>query len=219
MRGRMARVQSGKPLPGPRAPYGLKWIPERSVYLEDLETAPVVRRIFSDVLDGKTLREIARALSDEGIPTPSGGVLWRHSGVADILAHPIYIGQVASMRWTRIKNSRGSTTMKLRPQDEHVGMPEGTAPALIDRATFHAVRSRLERNVTQAVRHAKDRGAALLRGGIARCGHCGNGMHVNLSGPGEAISTTAAGPGPVPTPSVRDHPSPSTPWTMPPGRR
>lgn len=73
-RGRRSRVESGRPLAGPRPPYGYRWLPDeivpgraRPIPKPGLEhdplTAPVVRRIFADALGGKSQHAIAADLN------------------------------------------------------------------------------------------------------------------------------------------------------------
>jgi site-specific DNA recombinase len=75
-RGIRARVQRGRPLVGCKPLYGYRWVngPDgKKERLEiDPETAPVVRRIFRDVVNGTPLRSLAVAFHEEGIPPPRG---------------------------------------------------------------------------------------------------------------------------------------------------
>src|SRR5688572_11056942 len=70
-RGRRARVASGKPLVGRKAPYGYLWADDEKTRLDlDPETAPVVRRLFDWALADISLRETVKRLADLGIPSP-----------------------------------------------------------------------------------------------------------------------------------------------------
>jgi DNA invertase Pin-like site-specific DNA recombinase len=74
VRGRMARLASGKPLPGWRAPFGYQWATaDNSELVLDPQTAPVVARIVQQALQGPSLRSIATTLTTEGVPAPTGG--------------------------------------------------------------------------------------------------------------------------------------------------
>src|SRR5262245_51837708 len=79
-------------------------------YEADPDTAPVVERIVRLFLAGRTLRAIAKLLTDQGVPTPGqharitrkGRVLsgiWRPNTVREILLHPAYYGRPAALRW------------------------------------------------------------------------------------------------------------------------
>jgi site-specific DNA recombinase len=71
------KATSGR-LPGHGKPlYGYRWNADgkaRTHYIIDEAKAQVVRRIFAMAKVGTSLRAIAIALTDEGIPTPSGSL-------------------------------------------------------------------------------------------------------------------------------------------------
>src|SRR5260370_23412875 len=85
MRTMRERARRGKPIPGCRIPYGYVAGPERDTRTGRLTkekllphplTAPVVVRIFREAAAGVPIRTIARGLTDDGIPSPSGRVHW-----------------------------------------------------------------------------------------------------------------------------------------------
>jgi DNA invertase Pin-like site-specific DNA recombinase len=71
-RGKKRRVKDNK-LPNAALPaYGYEFADAtKARYVIDERVAPIVRRIFSMALAGVKLREIARTLTTEGVPTPS----------------------------------------------------------------------------------------------------------------------------------------------------
>jgi DNA invertase Pin-like site-specific DNA recombinase len=77
-RGRHARVAAGKILVGAYPLYGYVWADpakgQRTRYVPDPETAPIVVRIYEQVAAGVSLSQIIRELEAEGVPTP-GAVL------------------------------------------------------------------------------------------------------------------------------------------------
>ena len=76
MRGRRARVASGKLLAGNRAPYGYMYADDderKSVLVPNPETAPIVQRLFREIAAGKTARSLCQQLTAEGVPTATGG--------------------------------------------------------------------------------------------------------------------------------------------------
>ena len=96
MRGRRARIQTGKPPVGVRPPYGYRWVEEPGpdgkpvkVRLEEHpETAPVVRRIFAEIAAGSSARPVAQAADcRRGADTDRRSAVWgtRHTV---ILRHP-----------------------------------------------------------------------------------------------------------------------------------
>lgn len=173
-RGVRARVDSGRPIPGQRAPFGLRWRDDKKTGYEfDPERVPIVRRIFEDVLSGKTLRSIVTSLTSEGIPTPSGrGKRWEVSTLHHILTNPVYAGRAVAYR-TQVERRQGRTRTIILPESEWVTLPASTAPAIITEAEFAAVQARLDWNRATAPRNNATPEATLLRCGIARCGYCG----------------------------------------------
>src|SRR5215204_5573649 len=76
-RGRRQRAQNGKMMPGPRPLYGYRWRdPERSALEPNPETAPVIQRIFRELAGGKSMRQVTRELTQEGVPTATGRTHW-----------------------------------------------------------------------------------------------------------------------------------------------
>ena len=174
VRGRIARVQSGKLIPGGRPPYGYRWRDETKGQLdEDPTTAPVIRRMFAAIAGGMSLYRLTAALMEDGIPTPTGRGVWHASTLSSILHHHAYQGDAYG--W-------GIRKAGVRPQwfdpEKAIRLPDGTIPPLVDRSTWAAVQAILKRNKAQSIRSAKNPEAALLRGGFAHCGSCGRVMKV-----------------------------------------
>ena len=175
VRGRLARIQSGKLLAGPRPLYGYRWrSEERGAYDVDPVTGPVVRRIFGEAVSGTPLRTIARRLSEAGIPTPRGGAVWYATSVHGILRHPSYSGTAHAWAW----RATGETTTRSFDAEQAIPLPEGTIPPLVDQTAWAAVQERLARNKLESRRNASDPEGSLLRAGIARCGYCAGAMRV-----------------------------------------
>lgn len=174
MRGKRARAEAGKLIPGWKPRYGYRFTADRTRYEIDPATAPIVQGVYAAALRGRSIYGIACDLTDDGVLRPAGpdtngqnGTRWGQRTVWLILTNPIYAGDAAAWR------------------DSHTGpaisLPAGTAPALVDRATFDAVQTRLAQNKQRAARNNRDPEASLLRGGYARCGHCGWTLHVYKS--------------------------------------
>lgn len=56
------------------------------------EEATLVRRIYRMFIEGMSVSRIARTLTDEGIPTPSGKQKWQNSVIESILTNEKYKG-------------------------------------------------------------------------------------------------------------------------------
>ena len=188
-RGKRARVASGKPLVGKKAPYGYAWAdPEKKKggktrLILDHAEAPIVRRIFDLALAGTSLRRIGLALDADAILSPDGKSRWNQATIRRILLNPLYSG--SSVAWREIHERQENGTYRERPAttDEQVIL-SGIAPAIVTPEEQAAIRPRLERNAAEAIRHNPNPEATLLRAGFARCGHCGWGMNVQNAGGG-----------------------------------
>ena len=58
------------------------------------EQAAVVRRIYGEFLAGKSACQIAKELTEDGIPTPAGKEKWSPATVQNILSNEKYRGDV-----------------------------------------------------------------------------------------------------------------------------
>ncbi|MBA3451240.1 MAG: recombinase family protein, partial [Chloroflexia bacterium] len=192
-RGKRARVESGKPLVGKKPPYGYRWRDDRDEHgkpvklrLElDAATAPVVRRIVDMALAGQSLRRIGKALEADAIPSPDGNSRWNVTTIRRILLSPTVSGTVIAWREIHERKPNGAKGYRERParDDERMLLP-GIAPAIATPEEQAAVRVQLDINAARAIRNNPHPEATLLRGGFARCGHCGRAMKVNNAGSG-----------------------------------
>ncbi len=173
MRGIQARMRSGKLRPSNRPLFGYRWTDEgKGAYEVDEEKAVIVRRIFALAAGGTPLRGIATILDSEGILTANGAARWNHSVIRTMLRHRAYAG-VAVGNSTTAKKVGGKQIRDVRPESEHIILPEGTIPALVSREMSEAVEARLARNRAEATRNNRNPEAFLLRAGFVLCGYCG----------------------------------------------
>ncbi|HEV8191240.1 MAG TPA: recombinase family protein [Ktedonobacterales bacterium] len=203
-RGRKARVASGKMLTGAFPLYGYLWGDpdkgkQRTHYVIDPETAPVVVRIFERVADGIPIRQIARELETEGVPTPfqvlaARGMLpngrtaspaWGRGQMFRMLHNPAYWGEHSAYRFAH-------TSVKIRPADtgmtrkvwrvnerdvddaERVALPDA-CPPLVSKEVAARVAARLIKNKEDNPGRNADPLATIFRGMVV-CGHCGGKM-------------------------------------------
>jgi site-specific DNA recombinase len=169
VRGRKARAESGKLLPGAKAPYGYRWRDETKAALEiDEGTAPVVQRIFREASAGVPLRRIAIDLTKDGIPTPmQRSHVWSSSTIHEILRRRAYFGEAAAWGWKRPRNHA-----QVYDSSKAIALPDGTIPPLIDQGVWESIQPILANNKVKAIRNAREPEAALLRAGYVLCGHC-----------------------------------------------
>jgi site-specific DNA recombinase len=178
-RGTLARARAGRPLCGPKPPYGYLWNDDKSAYQIDSFAGAIVQRIFREAGFGQSLRAIAIGLGNDGIPSPGQKPHWHFTTVRLILRNSLYIGEAVALRTKTVRRKGGGYRMTRRPEREHIPLPAGVAPPLVDRGTFDVVQSRLQLNQLRATRNNKTPENALLRAGFIRCGHCQNRMGVD----------------------------------------
>ena len=128
--GRRLRAQSGKLIASPFPLYGYLWADQherrgKSRYVVDSETTAVIQRIFREVTSGMGIKRLARALTDEHIPTPAhlliargyvvpsrfGAITgdWTKTMMLRILSNPAYAGRYVAYRTvTRTGHERTS---------------------------------------------------------------------------------------------------------------
>ena len=178
VRGKRARAESGRPIPGRKAPYGYVWADavSKDRLVEHQIEGGVVRRIFSEVVAGKSLRAIAAGLTDDGHPSPTGNAHWARTTLHVMLRLPTYSGSMTAYRQRGYRRHDPEPQGRYRPSSEHIALPPDIAPGLVHPDVQAAAIERLERNKTLSPRRNRDPEGTLLRGGLVRCGVCGNAM-------------------------------------------
>lgn len=105
--GRLAKAKNGYLFGQGKPLYGYQWNgqkKERTGYEINPEQAWVVRRMFTMIDEGHSLRSVAQWLNSEKIPTPKGKELWGPTTISKMLVHPFYIGKAAVNRWKWVKH-------------------------------------------------------------------------------------------------------------------
>jgi DNA invertase Pin-like site-specific DNA recombinase len=125
------------------------------------EEAATVRELAARVLTGESLRELVGDLQARNVPT-STGAPWSRQAVRTLLCS----ARIAGLR---------------RHRDQVVG--PAAWPAILDRATWEAVRAVLTDPDRRALGHANTR--RFLLSGIARCSMCGGPLHVHHRTPSD----------------------------------
>ncbi len=89
-RGKLQKARQGKILRNSRAHYGFKHDEAGEAYVVDEAAMIVVRRIFREVAEGRSLHSVKLALEREDVPTPSGGRHWGASFLRTLVLEDVY---------------------------------------------------------------------------------------------------------------------------------
>lgn len=157
-RGMSEKVQRGEPVTIPSFGYTI----ENGNYIPDTETAPVVRNIFADFLDGKGLVTIARELNENGYRTRRGN-RFENRTVRYMLKNPVYIGKI---RWT----PTGKANHRKDCKDTLI--IDGTHEPIVSKEIFDKVQEKLSKGSVKYMREDSAKEPFMLQG-LVRCSNCG----------------------------------------------
>ena len=168
-RGMTERVERGGAVSIPA--FGYNIVDKK--YVINPETAPVVRRIFSDYLSGIPIVRIARQLNEQRIPTTRGNV-WENRTVEYLLYNPVYIGKI---RWNPKRRTRRNY------DDPDIIIVDGTHEPIID--TFEQVQQRLaaQKKAHPRSMHNEINNEYMLHG-LVKCSACGASLSMCSKGIG-----------------------------------
>ncbi len=173
LRGKLARVQSGKIHNHGRELYGYRRDHARGVRILYEPEAAVVRTIFTwFVEDRLSIKAVIRRLNETGIPAPSTGKViyadptrtprWGHGQLRRVLTEPAYKGE--TIEW---RNQEG---VGIRLEAEWIRLPEGTTPAIISAMLWDRAQ---ERRVTNTGADSRNKARPYLLRGRVTCAVCG----------------------------------------------
>src|SRR5512133_847039 len=189
-RGKLHRARTGHQAVLSCAPYGYRYV-KKSEHSEgfwevDPVQAEVVRDVFARYInDGVSIGELARWLSDRGVPTRTGKAVWDRSSVWGMLRNTAYRGQAAFGK-TKTLERHGKPTRTTRARGERHGRRPARedqpaekwtlieVPAILTEETFELGQARLAQNAHFAKRNTKK--PTLLQG-ILVCRECGYGCY------------------------------------------
>ena len=139
------------------------------------EQAEVVLRIFyMYVHEGMQAHSIAVRLTDKGIPTQSGKLLWLQSRVHHILGNATYTGSWVYGKYRYVSTEDGMSVYD-QPRDT---WGEIRVPQIIDDETWeraqglkkqHSVKTTRKTNVLYLLQH------------LLKCGECGRNFHARCA--------------------------------------
>ncbi|HOY59525.1 MAG TPA: recombinase family protein [candidate division Zixibacteria bacterium] len=153
--------------------------------------ARVIRLIFSLYASGHGLKNIAENLNEQGIKPPgerdqrrrgNRNPSWCPNAIRNMLRNPKYIGD-----WTWNKNryvrkrSTGKRVPVERPREEWIEHKDSKL-AIVDQATWDAVRARFVKSAEQYKRGEQAPRSTYLMSGLLKCGICGANLIVVRTG-------------------------------------
>src|SRR5215218_636800 len=177
-RGKLHRARGGSQAVMSGAPYGYRYV-KKSEHMEGFwevneAQAQVVREAFDRyVNDGVSIGELARWLTDRGVPTRTGKARWDRSTIWAMLRNPAYRGQAAFGK-TMTAERHGGPTRTTRQRGERHGrrLTRTDQPAedwtlipvapLVTEETFALAQARLVDNARFSTRNTKE--LSLLQG-------------------------------------------------------
>ena len=176
---------------GQVAPYGyLKSEANHHKLVPDPEVAPIIRRLFEMIADGKNISELIQWLVDSGAPTPhqhyvakgfkkakatDGSLKWAKSMLHKILRNRVYCGDMVQNKLHTV-----SYHSVVLPASEHIIVAD-THEGIVSRALFDRVQTRWKSREKAAPRY----GYNVFAGKLV-CGHCGYTMQRGFNTQGKA---------------------------------
>jgi site-specific DNA recombinase len=174
--GRINKAKEGKIVGGRKLPYGWKFVlnekGEKVSVVHDNHQLWVARWLAIKYSRGTSTLELAKVLTERGIPTPENGKEW----------HPIMIRRILSNERLTGKayNFAYQNGHKAKEHLEPIELPDDTYPPIISQALFDKLQVRLARNKDESTRRSERPEEFLLRAGYIRCGHCTRKMNTRI---------------------------------------
>ena len=159
----------------------------------DPETAPVVKRIFDERLNGKGYSAIARALTNEGIPSPGNlrylrgqtkreaykDSVWSAQCIKQILRNPTYLGDLVFGRMPTALYL-GKPNYSYEFDESKWRVLHDMHPALIDKESFEKIKVEMEKATKDYEKRMKESKKFREKHppvfAHIRCGDCGANM-------------------------------------------
>lgn len=151
--------------------------------------AAIIRKIFSDFLDGKGIRTIALDLNAMGFRTKRGNK-FDNRNIEYIITNPMYIGK---LRYS--PNHKCTTAHKYVPSADTIEI-EGTHEHIIDNAAFEEAQKLMAEIKSRYVKYYRQRAEGETEyyfRGIVRCSDCGATLTQSAKGQGMQCHNFARG--------------------------
>jgi site-specific DNA recombinase len=182
LRGKRAKLQSGRLLPSRKALYGYRndsELGKRVVYEPE---AQIVQQMFEWAVSGKGIIAIKSRLFEMNVFPPDGGRLpdgharfWSTSTLQKILRDPAYKGETYAWQYCAVTPNKRS---KRREKADYIRLPDGVTPPIVTPEIWGTVQARMDSNRGDFTRNQVRQ--YLLRG-IAYCAVCGRKMYSDCS--------------------------------------
>ncbi len=147
-----------------KKPYGYIIVNKELVASE--AEAKIVRRIFTDYLNGLGMTIIARNLTAENISSPSGRDIWHRSAIRQILTNERAIGD------TKLQKKYSTDTFpivkKINKGEKDMYYISGTHEPIIDQAVFDMVQAMIDKKRPNELEHT----TLHHFNKVLRCGEC-----------------------------------------------
>ncbi len=130
--------------------------------------AKTVRQIYSMYLYGSSVREIARSLTAQGIPTPGGKTNWSVTTILSVLQNEKYAGN-AILQKTYCEDFLTKRVVKNQGQVPQYYV-EQSHPAIVTQEVFDMVQVELTKNRERGI--SRSGGSSCFSGRVF-CGSCG----------------------------------------------
>lgn len=140
------------------------------------DEASIVRDIYSRILSGISMRQIAIDLDLAGIRPPKKASHWQPTQIRLLIKNEVYRGDFYAHRWLHTtvqkpsKDGFPNRSVKCkveRPREDWIHIP---VPAIVSQDEWEAANRMLEQNKKMARRNAKE---PYLLTGLVHCAHCG----------------------------------------------
>lgn len=180
---------------GPHPNPGKAAAGQRAHRLEpDPATAPIVRRIFAEYLDGRGLYAIAEGLTRDGVPCPSAadpernrhrsGIAWSKSAIRAIVRNPRYTGRQVFNRQRRqdelvsVDDGAAGYRSKMQWNDraDWVWSTDLAHEPIIDVETFTRAQQVVSAGGSRPAKKVSRRRHPYMLRGLLVCGSCGRRM-------------------------------------------
>lgn len=158
-RGMTEKASRGEAVTIPSYGYQIK----EGKYIPDPDTAPIIRRIFTDFVNGKGMIVIARELNDMGLRTRRGN-LFENRTIRYILRNPVYIGKI---RWTPTGKANH------RVENDDTLIIDGTHEPIIEMELWNQAQEKIKASSRAKYMRQGDPKEPFMLQGLVRCSACG----------------------------------------------